>query len=127
MPAKKGIAGEMLQCDEPDWLPLALVAGIDLLEDFMWMHEVRLSDDRWLHAYKHIDTRRYLHLDADANAFEQCSDDRYREIPLTQALRQALHPLWGDLKSAPGSPHRSRRAMDLVYSRKEGADTIRRR
>ena len=70
MPAKKGIAGEMLQCDEPDWLPLALVAGIDLLEDFMWMHEVRLSDGRRLHSYKHIDTRRYLHLDAEVNAFE---------------------------------------------------------
>ena len=29
------------------------------------MFEVRLSDDRRLHAYKHIDTRGYLHFDAE--------------------------------------------------------------
>jgi hypothetical protein len=31
----------------------------------MWMFEVRLSDGTPLHAYKHIDTRRYLHLASD--------------------------------------------------------------
>lgn len=126
MPANKGIDGEMLQYDEPDWLPLALVAGIDLLDDFMWMHEVRLSDDRRLHAYKHTDTRSYLYLDAEGNAFEYGEDDRYRQIPLIRALRQAFHPLWRGVCSAPGAPARARRAMDLVYSREEGADTIRR-
>ena len=127
MPAKKGFKGEMLQGDTPDWLPLALVAGIDLLEDFMGMFEVRLSDDRRLHAYKHIDTRGYLHLDAECNAYAYCGDDRYRPVPLSDVLRQVVRPLWGEIHSAPGAPERAGRAMDLVYSREEGADTITRR
>jgi hypothetical protein len=35
MPAKRGVKGKLHQYDEPDWLPLALVSGIDLLQDFM--------------------------------------------------------------------------------------------
>jgi len=124
MPKEKGIDGEMLQGDTPNWLPLALVAGIDLLEDFMWMYEVRLSDDRRLHAYKHSDTRRYVHLDDECNAFWYGEDDRYRPLPLAQALRPALSPLWDDLLSAPGAPERARRALDLVHSREEDADAI---
>jgi hypothetical protein len=58
MARKKGIEGELLQYETPNWLPLALIAGIDLVEDFMWMHEVQLADGRHVHAYKHIDTRR---------------------------------------------------------------------
>jgi hypothetical protein len=127
IPAKKGTKGELLQYDEPDWLPLALVSGIDLLEDFMWMHEVRLSDDRRVHAYKHIDTRRYLFLDAEGNAYGYNEDDRYWPVPLAAALRGAVCPLWDGIVSAPGAPERARRAMDLVFSRKEGADTISRR
>jgi hypothetical protein len=119
---EKGIEGQMHQYETPDWLPLALIAGIDLLEDFMWMHEVRLSDDRRLHAYKHIDTRRYLHLDDGANAFAYDEDGRYRPIELWSALRGALSPLWRDnLHSGAGAEARARRAMDLVYRREDDA------
>ncbi len=125
---EKGIEGEMLQGETPNWLPLALVAGIDLVEDFMWMFEVRLSDDRRLHAYKHRDTRRYLHLDDEANAFFYDEDDRYRSIELWRILHAALSPLWRNgLNCAPGGVARARRAIDLVHAREDDADTITRR
>jgi hypothetical protein len=128
VPRDQGIDGEALQGGTPNWLPLALVAGIDLLEDFMWMFEVRLSDGRRLHAYKHVDTRRYLHLDDGANAFVYDEDGRYRPIPLSRTLHAVFRPLWReDLHSAPGAPARARRVLDLVSSREEDADTITRR
>lgn len=121
----KGIEGELAQYETPDWLPLALVAGQALLQDFMWMHEVRLADDRRLHAYKHIDTRRYVHPDAESNAFVYGEDDRYRPASLASVLRAVFRPLWGDLRAAPGAPARAKRALDLAYDREEDADTIR--
>lgn len=39
------------------------------LGDFMWMHEIELEDGTRLHAYKHYETRRYLHLDHGGRAF----------------------------------------------------------
>jgi hypothetical protein len=124
----KGIEGTTVQADTPNWLPLALVAGIDLLEDFMWMFEVQLSDERRLHAYKHVDTRRYLHLDDEANAFFYDEDGRYRPIELWRILHAVLSPLWRDgLSCAPGAVARARRALDLVHCREEDADTIPRR
>ncbi len=44
------------------------------------------GDGRSLHAYKHIETRRYLHLDADGAAFVFENPDRYRSIPLAEAI-----------------------------------------
>jgi len=39
------------------------------VEEFMWMHEEELEDGTRLHAYKHWETRRYLHLDHGGRAF----------------------------------------------------------
>ena len=39
------------------------VVGEELAGEFMWMFEVQLDSDVRLDAYKHIDTRRYVHLD----------------------------------------------------------------
>jgi hypothetical protein len=41
----------------------------DDVEDFMWMFEVELESGLRLHAYKHIETRKYLHLDKEGRAF----------------------------------------------------------
>jgi hypothetical protein len=41
--------------------------------------------------YKHIDTRRYLHLAADGRAFLYFPDSRYREISPHQAIDLAFH------------------------------------
>jgi hypothetical protein len=65
MASTKRRKGKTLGSDKPDWQPL-----IDLLvDDFMWMFEVELSDGTRLHAYKHQWTRRYIHLTPDGRAF----------------------------------------------------------
>ena len=57
--------GEMMQGETPEWQPLLDAVGEELTGDFMWMFEVRLLDGTPLQAYKHIDSRRYLHLAPD--------------------------------------------------------------
>lgn len=69
----------MLQGDTPHWRPL-----LDLVptavDDFMWMFEVELEDGTEIHAYKHWETRRYLHLDCQGRAYVYGEDDRYHEV-----------------------------------------------
>jgi hypothetical protein len=47
-----------------DWAPLELVLGPQLCECFMFM-----GRSGELYLYKHIDTRRYLNLDAQGRSF----------------------------------------------------------
>ncbi|MGN6201664.1 MAG: hypothetical protein ACTHNY_04595 [Solirubrobacterales bacterium] len=60
--------GQVLQFDHPVWEPLENLA-FEHAGEFMWMHEVELEDGTRLHAYKHWETRRYLHLDHGGRAF----------------------------------------------------------
>jgi hypothetical protein len=90
-------AGEIEGFDEPHWEPLERLAegDPDVLGCFMWMHRVRLSDGRLVHAYKHWYTRRYLHLAEDGTAFT-CRIDRelrLRTAPLEPVLRAVLAQL----------------------------------
>ena len=39
----------------------------------MWMQAAEFDDDRIVHAYKHVDTRRYLHLDTSGHAYRYTS------------------------------------------------------
>ena len=48
----------------PDWAPLERVLGPNLCEHFMFM-----GRSGELYLYKHIDTRRYLNLDAEGRCF----------------------------------------------------------
>jgi hypothetical protein len=70
--------GRVLQGETPQWQPLLDLVGEAGAGDFMWMFEVRLSNGTKLQAYKHIDTRRYLHLATDGRAFVFQSPDHYR-------------------------------------------------
>lgn len=125
---RKAIEGELVQYETPNWLPLALIAGIDLVEDFMWMHELELADGSRVHAYKHVDTRRYLHLDDQLNAYVYAEGGRYEPIELAPALHGALSVLWLDaVGCASGAVERARRAIDIVHGREEGADRLPRR
>ena len=51
----------------------------------MWMFEVELADETRLHAYKHVTTRRYLHVDATGRAFHYESGC-YREVAVAIAV-----------------------------------------
>jgi hypothetical protein len=85
----------MLQCHEPDWRPLLKAVGEEVTCHFMWMCEVELSSGKRLHAYKHIDTRRYVHLDRDGAAFVYEWPERYRSSPVTEVLTEVFAPLPG--------------------------------
>lgn len=90
MTKKKKFRGRMTRSDSPNWEPLLHLARV-YVGEFMWMFEVELEGGKRLHAYKHVDTRRYLHLTEDGRALAYCgpvededgSDDRmglYEEV-----------------------------------------------
>jgi hypothetical protein len=85
--------GTATQGDRPEWGPLLDVVGEEVIADFMWMFEVRLTDGTALQAYKHIETRRYVHLDPDGEAFVYEPPDRYRIVPLADVLAAVFAPL----------------------------------
>jgi hypothetical protein len=95
------------QYDKPDWEPLLELAP-DHVDEFMWMFEVELESGLRLHAYKHIDTRKYLHLDKEGRAFvyiwpEKIRDDdepgSYREVNSRRLLDLVLE--WRQPSSCP--------------------------
>jgi hypothetical protein len=74
------IAGEMGQGDRPNWEPLEAMVGEQLAGEFMWMFQVDLADGTAVHAYKHIFTRRYLHLGEDGRTLAFMRSGRYRTV-----------------------------------------------
>lgn len=70
MRSDRDVRGTAVGLDRPDWEPLLKVVGEDGAASFMCMFAVETTDGRRLIAYKHIETRRYLHLDREGNAFE---------------------------------------------------------
>jgi hypothetical protein len=89
------IKGRSIQGDDPDWGPLERTVGLEVVGDFMWMFEVELEDGRRVQAYKHIDTRCYVHLDADCNAFVYETPGRYRSIDIVRLLELVFDRLPG--------------------------------
>jgi hypothetical protein len=78
MTTRRTRKGTITQDEQPDWEPLRGIAGDELLAYFMWMYQVTFRDGTALHVYKHIHTRRYLHLTRDGRAFVYVGDERYR-------------------------------------------------
>jgi hypothetical protein len=76
--------------EEPDWGPLLDVVGEDLVGWFMWMFAARTRSGRTLQAYKHIGSRRYLHLDSAGAAYAYLTSGRYRPIDLADALEVVI-------------------------------------
>ncbi len=85
--------------EHPDWGPLIELAP-EHVDDFMWMFEVELENGVKLHAYKHWETRRYLHLDHSGRAFVYLWDEnlaadddgRYEEVDPQWLLSLVLEP-----------------------------------
>ncbi len=98
--------GIVVQAGVPNWAPLEAVVGRDLAGWFMWIYEIELADGSRIHAYKHMTTRRYLHLVSDGRAFEHHADGRYGEVGLASAIVRAFS---GWERAQP--PSRHRRAM----------------
>lgn len=84
-----------MQGSRPEWGPLLEAVGEEVTGDFMWMFEVQLTDGTKLQAYKHIDTRRYIHLASDGRAFVYEEPDRYRRFPAAEVLAVVFASLPG--------------------------------
>lgn len=85
----------------------------------MWMFEVELSDSQRLQAYKHIDTRRYIHLDAGGGAFAYESRERYRSVPIVDVLGEVFAPLPGFAGVSDEQIRASWRAVDRLQGRED--------
>ena len=90
MPRRRAVQGEVTQSQRPEWGPLLAAVGQFGVVDFMWMYEIELRDGRRVHAYKHIETRRYVHLDADVTAYAYLEGSRYRPVDLHEWLDRVL-------------------------------------
>jgi hypothetical protein len=95
MPRKRTIKGTSMQGDRPVWEPLLDAVGERVTCDFMWMFEVTLADGTLVQAYKHIETRGYLHLAADGTAYVYTDRDRYRPMSAADVLRAVIVGLPG--------------------------------
>jgi hypothetical protein len=89
--------GRVVNYETPVWEPLFELTS-EHIGEFMWMHEVELEDGTRLHAYKHYETRRYLHLDHGGRAFvfiwredrEEDEDSQYEEVDPQWLLELAV-------------------------------------
>lgn len=92
MRRNSNLGGVVVQFDRPDWCPLTSLLGEHLAESFMWMHEIRLDDGTHVHAYKHVDTRRYLHLSSNGASYCYLGDSGYAAIPTVHAVMRVAPP-----------------------------------
>lgn len=83
--------GWVVNTRAPVWEPLFELAP-DHIGDFMWMYEVELEDGTRLHAYKHYETRRSLHLDHGGRAFAFIWDEK--RAAGEDSLYEEVDPLW---------------------------------
>ncbi|HEY1359120.1 MAG TPA: hypothetical protein VGF21_12520 [Thermoleophilaceae bacterium] len=100
--AQRLITARVVNSKEPDWRPLERLASPYLASSFMWMFELRTRRGESFHAYKHIATRGYIHIDMDGNGLGYHPDeDRYGRYPAWALLRAALRPWWEELNATP--------------------------
>jgi hypothetical protein len=83
------VDGWLGSIDTPNWDPLESFLPLVLCSGFMWMNSIELENGSELHAYKHRLTRRYLHLDNEADAWESLDRGRYRRMRHSDAIEQA--------------------------------------
>jgi hypothetical protein len=100
MAATGTISGRGTQGERPDWAPLLELVGPVLVRWFMWMYEIALADGVRVQAYKHVATRRYLHLAGDGRAFFYVGRYRYREVDRDAAVITAFFD-WEQLCPEP--------------------------
>ena len=60
--------------------------GSEHLAEYAWMHEIDLEDGRRLQSYKHLRSRRYLHLDGYGKRWLY-RHGRYKESGSSSGLR----------------------------------------
>ncbi len=110
---------------QPNWKPLLDLIGLELVDWFMWMFAIELSDGTRVHAYKHRTTRRYFHLSEDGRAFAYIPRYSYLGVEPAQAIDEAFHE-WDELYPEPDAAALG--AFDVMRRRassaSEGADSV---
>jgi len=87
--------GAVINDLQPTWRPLQQMLGPAIVEQFMWMFEVALADGTSVHAFKHIDSRRYLHLNGAPAAFTCGDDGLYRPAAVAEIWPRVVpHREW---------------------------------
>jgi hypothetical protein len=107
-------------CGEADWGPLERFLPIQLCGAFMYMDRVRLEDDTVIHHYKHSDTRHYLKLDDNADAWESLDHGRYRRMRHSDALEQVFSLRWALDHATDEDRQAIRQALDAAWERGNG-------
>lgn len=78
--------GGSMGSDEAWWEPLESALPFERCHYFMYMY-----NDGVIHHYKHCDTRHYLHLDEQGNAYAYMGEQLgYERIPIQQAISVAF-------------------------------------
>ena len=85
----------------PTGTPLIELVGVELAPWFMWMLDVELEDGELVHAYKHIATRRYLHLGEDGRARSSTADGTISRCALRQGDPRGVRRVGVDVSPAP--------------------------
>ncbi|WP_205698019.1 hypothetical protein [Conexibacter sp. SYSU D00693] len=119
------VKGKTHQGHAPEGGPLLALVGEPVVGDFMWMYDVLCVDGLRIQAYKHCETRAYLHLAEDGRAFVYVGggvgdDDLadYQEAVPSRVLDAVLSPLWKvPLAAQPGQVRASRAALRRVRAR----------
>ncbi len=86
MARAKTFKGVSEQGERPEWGPLIELVGEERVVDFMWMYEVRLEDETKVHVYKHVETRRCLHLASGCRAYFYTRSGRYQRTPVASLI-----------------------------------------
>jgi hypothetical protein len=85
-----GSPARVTQGESPVWEPLMEAVGERLVGTFMWMYEEEMADGTILHVYKHIHTRRYMHLSTDGRAFAYTPCGMRWRTEISHAIEEAL-------------------------------------
>jgi hypothetical protein len=100
--ARRLITASVVNHEEPDWRPLEHLASAYRASSFMWMFELATRRGGRFHAYKHIETRCYIHIDIQCKGLAYVpEEDRYERHPAWVLLRAALRPWWEELNASP--------------------------
>lgn len=78
------------EMSEPNWGPLEKAIPADQMADWMWMGTA-VANGRRIEMYKHVDTRQYVNIDNQGQAWNGKGDSSYSEkVNLADALRRAM-------------------------------------
>jgi hypothetical protein len=124
-PGRGLITARVVNYEEPDWRPLERLASPYLASGFMWMFELATRRGERFHAYKHIETRRYVHIDLHGNGLAYIpEEDRYECYPAWVLLRAALRPWWEELNASPEERALAEIAIERAMGTEPEAEAI---